>query len=245
MLPLLILYQDDRYVAVDKPAGALVHRTTLAPADVPTGEIVLQRLRDQLRHHVYPIHRLDRATSGVLLFARDPEAARLACTQFETHTVYKRYLTVVRGYIADEGMIDYPLQAAPAEPFQSAITTFRRLGTVELAVPVGRYLSARYSLVEVVPKTGRIHQIRKHMHHIFHPIIGDTTHGEGRHNQLFRDHFNSKRLLLFATRLRFTHPFSGKSIVIDAPLDLPSQQLLTHLGWSDHCCPATLPSVNG
>lgn len=233
-----VLFCDDRYVAVHKPPGALVHRTSLAGSDIPSDQVVLQTLRNQLRRHVYPVHRLDRATSGVLLFALDPEAAHLAGCQFENHTIHKRYLTVVRGYISEEGTVRHALQSGPGLPFQDAITTFRRLGTVEVNVPVGRYLSARYSLVEAFPQTGRIHQIRKHMHHIFHPIIGDTTHGEGRHNRLFRDHFNSNRLLLFATRLGFVHPFSGLPILIEAPLDLPTRHLFNRLGWSMHTGPA-------
>lgn len=230
MTPLKILYHDSHYIAIDKPAGMLVHRTRIAEA----GEYALQRLRDQIGRHVFPVHRLDRPTSGVLLFALEAEAARRIAPQFENHTIEKRYLAVVRGYSEESGTIDYPLQEEPHKPHQQAITAYRRLATVELDIAVGRYPKARYSLLEVMPQTGRLHQIRKHMHHIFHPIVGDTTHGEGRHNRLFRDHFASQRLLLFASRLRFIHPYNGGWITIDAPLDAAVQQLFTRLGWSLH-----------
>jgi tRNA pseudouridine65 synthase len=229
MPPLTILYRDDHYVAIDKPAGMLVHRTRIAEE----GEYALQRLRDQLDQHVYTVHRLDRPTSGVLLFALSSEAARHIASQFEHHTVEKHYLAVVRGYTDEYATIDYPLQEEPHKPHQEAVTTYQRLATVELDIPVGRYPTARYSLLEVIPRTGRLHQIRKHLHHIFHPIVGDTTHGEGRHNRLFRDHFASQRLLLFATRLNFIHPYSGERITIEAPLDRETKRLFTRLGWSE------------
>lgn len=227
MTLLNILYRDERYIAIDKPAGMLVHRTRIAEE----GEYALQRLRDQIGQHVFPVHRLDRPTSGVLLFALDADGARHIAPQFENHTIDKHYLAVVRGYTEESGLIDYPLQEEPHKPYQEAVTSYRRLATVELDIAVGRYPKARYSLIEVMPKTGRLHQIRKHMHHIFHPIVGDTTHGEGRHNRLFRDHFASQRLLLFSTRLSFIHPYSGERITINAPLDIESRQLFARLGW--------------
>lgn len=227
MTPLKILYQDSHYIAVDKPAGMLVHRTRIAEE----GEYALQRLRDQIGQHVFTVHRLDRPTTGVLLFALDSDAARHIALQFENRTIEKHYLAVVRGYTEEYGIIDYPLREEPHKPHQEAITSYRRLATVELDIPVGRYPSARYSLIEVIPRSGRLHQIRKHMHHIFHPIVGDTTHGEGRHNRLFRDHFDSQRLLLFASRLCFTNPYSGARICVDAPLDETIQRLFARLGW--------------
>lgn len=230
MTPLTTLYRDDHYIAIDKPAGMLVHRTRIAEE----GEYALQRLRDQIGQHVFPVHRLDRPTSGVLLFALHAEAARHIAPLFENHTLDKHYLTVVRGYTDEYGTIDYPLQEEPHKPYQQAITLYQRLATVELDIAVGRYPKARYSLLEVMPKSGRLHQIRKHMHHIFHPIVGDTTHGEGRHNRLFRDHFDSQRLLLFSTRLSFLHPYSGERVTIEAPLDDPSQRLFARLGWGAH-----------
>jgi tRNA pseudouridine65 synthase len=227
MSPLTILYQDQHYVAIDKPAGMLVHRTRIAEE----AEYAMQRLRDQLGQHVFVVHRLDRPTSGVLLFALSSEAARAMCEVFESRQVEKRYLAVVRGWTEEAGVIDYPLREEKHKKAQHAVTAWRRLATVELDIAVGRYPKARYSLIEALPETGRMHQIRKHFAHIFHPLIGDTTYGEGRHNRLFRDHFAMERLLLMATELSFVHPYSNEPVTLRAPLPPEVTQLFTRLGW--------------
>lgn len=229
--PLTILYRDEDYIAVDKPAGLQVHRSWISEE---REAFLLQRLRDQIGRRVYTIHRLDRPTSGVILFALSSEAARAMCEVFEKREVEKGYLAIVRGYTDDEGHIDYPLQEEPHKPAQEAVTDYRTLARVELPIPVGRYNSARYSLIEVMPLTGRSRQIRKHFHHIFHPLIGDTSHGEGRHNRLFREHFQVERLLLHAHRLAFRHPASGEAITIQAPLPEEFVKLFGEFGWS---CP--------
>lgn len=229
MTALTILYRDEHFIAIDKPAGMLVHRTRIAE----DGPYAMQVLRDQIGQHVFPVHRLDRPTSGALLFALSSEAARAMCGVFESRQVEKRYLAVVRGYTEEEGTIDYALCEEDHKPPQEALTRYRRLATVELDIPVGRYPVARYSLVEVSPETGRMHQIRKHFHHIFHPLVGDTTHGEGRHNRLFREHFGINRLLLLAAELRFPHPYTGAPTTITATLPSEMAELFRQLGWSD------------
>lgn len=228
--PLTILYRDDDYIAVDKPSGLQVHRSWISEENE---EFLLQRLRDQIGQRVYTIHRLDRPTSGVILFALSSEAARAMCGIFEKRQVEKTYLAVVRGFTDAEGHIDYPLREEPHKPEQEAITDYRTLATVELPIPVGRYPTARYSLVSIKPLTGRSRQIRKHFHHIFHPLIGDTSHGEGRHNRLFREHFDVNRLLLHAWKLRFRHPLSGEEIMITAPLPVEFERVLGEFGWSE------------
>ena len=225
-----ILYRDADYVAVDKPPGLQVHRSWISEeSDV----FLLQRLRDQIGQRVFTIHRLDRPTSGVILFALSSEAARKLCGIFENREVEKRYLAIVRGYTDDQGHIDYPLQEEPHKPAQEAITDYRTLARVELPIPVGRYNTARYSLVEIKPLTGRSRQIRKHFHHILHPLIGDTSHGEGRHNRLFREHFTVQRLLLHAWQLRFRHPDSGELMTISAPLPVEFEKLCREFGWGE------------
>ncbi|PCI28857.1 MAG: hypothetical protein COB67_05450 [SAR324 cluster bacterium] len=216
MEKLEILYQDDFCVVVDKPAGLLVHRTHLARAD----EFALQILRNQLKQWVYPVHRLDRPTSGVLLFAKSSEFAQLLCQQFSERQVRKKYLALVRGFIEEEGCIDYPLKKENAIETQEAQTYFRCLKKIEFNIPVGRYASSRYSLVEAFPRTGRRHQIRRHFAHIFHPIIGDTTHGDGKHNRMFREQLLIQGLFLNARELTFFHPHLGEEITVQAPLDL-------------------------
>ncbi|MCW8887650.1 MAG: pseudouridine synthase [Gammaproteobacteria bacterium] len=225
---LTVLYRDDNYIAVDKPAGMLVHRSPIASQEE---EFLLQTLRDQIGQWVYPIHRLDRPTSGVILFALSSEAARVMCGVFEERTVAKDYLAIVRGYTDESGHINYALQEEPHKPAQDAVTDYERLATVELPIPIGRYNSARYSLVRVKPLTGRMRQIRKHFHHIFHPLIGDTSHGEGRHNRLFREAFDCHRLLLHARRLSLPHPGSGEQLIIEAPLPPEFVQLFERFQW--------------
>lgn len=223
-----ILFRDDWLVAVDKPAGLLVHRTELARAEA----YALQLVRNQLHQRVYAIHRLDRPTSGVLLFGLSAEAGSRMSRLFEKRRVKKHYLAVVRGWLEPEGIIDYPLADEPGRPLRPAITLHRTLAQVELPFAVGRYSSSRYSLVDATPVTGRFHQIRRHFHHIFHPVIGDTTHGEGRHNRFFRDAYGVNRLLLHARALSFTHPTTGADLYIEAPLDEQWQGMLTELGWN-------------
>ena len=238
--PLEILYRDEWLVAVNKPAGLLVHRSMI---DRHETQFAMQMVRDRIGQHVYPIHRLDKPTSGVLLFALSSEIARLMSEQFSERTTEKRYLAVVRGYAAEAERIDYPLreeldrksdmQADPNKEAQQAVTAYRRLATVELPYPVGRYESARYSLLELIPETGRKHQLRRHMKHIFHPIVGDTTHGDGRHNQLFRDRFGCRRLMLASTSLTFNHPQTGERTTVRAGVDSDFNATIERFGWSD------------
>ncbi len=211
-----ILYHDEHYVAIDKPPGLLVHRSPIARDQV----FVLQTLRDQLRRRIYPVHRLDRATSGVLIFGLTAEAAGRLSERFESRQVEKSYLAVARGWTDAEGLIDHPLtDEAGSGVAQPALTRYRRLAAVELPFAVDRYPSTRYSLLHVTPETGRRQQIRKHFKHISHHLIGDTTHGNGRHNRFFRDRFGLHRLLLMSHRLGFAHPYRGQEVMIVARPD--------------------------
>lgn len=235
-----ILYRDEHLVAVNKPSGLLVHRSEI---DRRETRFALQLVRDQLGQWVYPVHRLDRPTSGVLLLALDPEAARRLGEAFAAGAVEKTYLAVVRGVPPEAGIIDYPLTeeldrhsdrlARPDKGPQPAVTEFRRLATVELSCPVGRYPTSRYSLVEARPRTGRKHQLRRHFKHLFHPLIGDTKHGEGRHNRFFRDTYACHRLLLAAVEIALPHPMSGQPLRISAPLEDSFAALIERLGWKE------------
>jgi len=227
MCKLPILYQDENYIAIHKPPGLLVHRTRISEDK----RFVLQMLRNQIGQWVYPIHRLDRPTSGVLIFGLNSDAARMLAQEFEQRRVEKRYLAVVRGYTEEGGVIDYPLQEETWTERQSAVTAYHKLAQVELPYPVGRYQTARYSLLEIQPQTGRMHQIRKHMKHIFHPIVGDTTHGDGKHNQLFREQFNISRLLLVATKLEFQHPYTKEQMSIKGVPEEEMIEFFGKMGW--------------
>lgn len=221
-----ILYRDEYLVVINKPSGLLVHRSWLA---AEARYFAMQMLRDQLGQYVYPVHRLDRPTSGLLLFALNAKTAKLLSEQFASRAMHKTYHAVVRGYVDEHGQIDYPLQekldkiadqqAQADKPAQPAVTDFVCQSQVELPFKVGtRYPTSRYSLVQLSPQTGRKHQLRRHMAHVRHPIIGDTTHGDGRHNQFFRDQFAIKRLLLAATGLNFQHPVSGIELNLCIPI---------------------------
>lgn len=226
-----MIFLDEHYVAVNKPAGLLVHRSAIAGAR--REEALVQRLRDQLGAWVYPVHRLDRPTSGVIVLGRSSEAARRLAGAFTAHQVDKRYLAVVRGYAPEHAEIDAPVRdgETPDCPMRDARSELWRRAQVELPIAVGRYNSARYSLIELRPYTGRWRQLRRHCAHLRHPIVGDTTHGEGRHNRLFREHLGSARLLLHAASLRFVHPFTGAPLRLDAA-DPELDELFKRLGWS-------------
>lgn len=222
-MPLTILYRDEHYVAIDKPPDLLVHRSPISRDQV----FVLQTLRDQLGRRVYPVHRLDRATSGALVFGLSPEAARRLAGAFEARQVEKTYLAVARGWTAPGGLIDHPVADSDGNGVpQPAQTRYRRLAVVELPFAVDRYPCARYSLVEATPLTGRRQQIRRHFKHISHHLVGDTTHGKGPHNRLFRERLGIRRLLLTAQRLAFVHPFTQQPLRISAPLDRDWRRVL-------------------
>ncbi|MGD2082216.1 MAG: pseudouridine synthase, partial [Chromatiales bacterium] len=219
--------RDDHYVAVDKPPGVLVHRSALSRDRI----FVLQRLRAQLGKRLYPIHRLDRATSGVLVFGLTPEAAAALAGEFRAGRISKTYLAVVRGHPDAEGVVDRPVRDRDDGRQAEARTRYRRLATAELAVAVTRYPTSRYALVEACPETGRRHQLRQHFKHIFHPVIGDTTYGEGRHNRFFRERFGVHCLLLRARGLSFTHPKTGRGVHIRAEPGEDWLLIARGLGW--------------
>jgi len=197
-----IIYQDEQLVAINKPHGLLVHRSKIAAeADL----FALQLLRDQLGQKVYPVHRIDRKTSGILLFALSEEMDKSMKQLFAEKQVGKTYLAIVRGFTEDKGTIDYALRKENGQ-LQEAVTHYHTLQRTEIAVPFGKHNTSRYSLVEVKPETGRMHQIRKHMAHINHPIIGDRPHGCNKQNKLFKEKWQMDKMMLHAKELYFSHP---------------------------------------
>lgn len=237
---LQILYKDQHFVAINKPAGLLVHRS---PIDRHETRFAVQMLRDQIGQHVYPVHRLDKPTSGVLIFGLSDESTRRLARLFESNTVRKHYVAVVRGHIRTAMTIDHALtyrddsygdrNHAGTMPAQAAVTDLEPLATVELPVAFGRYASMRFTLIKASPKSGRRHQIRRHLKHISHPIIGDANYGKGDLNRFVAGNFHCSRLMLAATRLEFTHPFSNDAITIDASVEHGYQHLLNQFGWQN------------
>ena len=235
-----LVYRDDWLVAIFKPAGMLVHRSDV---DRRERRVALQWTRDRLGRTVYPVHRLDKPTAGLLLFALDPATAAAMERQFSGGAVCKRYLAVVRGFVGDQGRIDHPLGPRPdrgdgrsGDLPRPAVTDYRCLARVELPLAVRPYASSRYSLLELRPRQGRMHQIRRHLKHVFHPIVGDTTYGDGHHNRAFRSRFDCRRLMLVATALDFGHPHHDRRVQLDIGPDAEFRRVLSACGLSAGDC---------
>jgi len=234
-----IIYHDAYIVAINKPSNLLVHRSWI---DKEETRFAIQILRDQIGKYVYPVHRLDKPTSGVLLFALTKEMARALSEQMQEGLFKKEYLAIVRGYTEEKGTIDYALKevldkmtdakARTDKEAQSAITLYEKLAQVQLPYPVGRYETTRYSFLRLSPQTGRKHQLRRHMKHILHPIVGDTKYGRHEHNVFFREHYNAHRLFLHASKLSIEHPVSKEKLIFEAGLDEVFSHVLKELDFA-------------
>ncbi|WP_305907813.1 pseudouridine synthase [Methylomarinum sp. Ch1-1] len=234
--PLTEIYRDDWLLVVHKPAGLLVHRS---PIDRHETEFALQYARAMNGgQYVYPVHRLDRPTSGLLVFARDQQTASTLGKAMMAGAVRKTYLAMVRGWLPEQGVIDHPLRDEPEDkrrkgdpqPVREALTRYRRLATTEIPVEIEGYPTSRYSLVALYPETGRKHQLRRHMKHISHPIIGDANHGRGRHNRYFAKRFGQGRLMLASTSMDFLHPVTGVRLQLNAEPEASFLKLLPIFG---------------
>ncbi|MBA6329354.1 tRNA pseudouridine(65) synthase TruC [Colwellia sp. MB02u-6] len=235
---LKILYQDEYLVAVDKPPGLFVHRSFMDKDEI---YFALQLIRDQIGQYVYPLHRLDRPTSGVLLFALTQDVARLMGQAFSDRKIKKTYFALTRGHLLNEGVIDHPLKeklddlgdknVSRDKEAQSAETFYKSVAIVSLPVPLGKYTSVRYSLIKCQPHTGRRHQIRRHLAHLRYPIIGDINYGDNKQNPFFGEHFGFKRLMLIAKKVEFIHPVTGLEILIEAEFDEQWQQIFNVFKW--------------
>jgi len=260
-----ILYQDEYLVAVDKPSGLFVHRSFMDKDEV---YFALQLVRDQIGKYVYPVHRLDRPTSGVLLFALTKDVAQKMNEAFakksdsangdveinagegdeqndETEKLTKTYYALIRGHLPlaeHSKLIDHPLKekldklgdknVSRDKAPQSAQTYYHVIKQASLPIPLGKFESVRYSLVKLEPITGRRHQIRRHLAHLRHPIIGDINYGDNKQNPFFIKHFGFKRLMLIAKSLSFIHPITKKKVTITAEFDEQWQLVFKELDWS-------------
>jgi tRNA pseudouridine65 synthase len=233
---LRIIHQDEYWVAVDKPSGLLVH-----PPEDPAlhrytsnQPTVMKILKEQLGQWVYPVHRLDGATSGVLIMALTPDSAKKLQALFQAQQIQKKYVALVRGFTEMSGVIDSPLSADDeGEKMQDAITHYETLHRFELPIAQGKHESARFSLVLVEPQTGRYHQIRRHFKRIFHPLMGDTVHGDGKQNRIWRELTGESRLYLKAYSLSFSHPETGKRMQLHSRWSGSWQKVFDRAG----CCP--------
>ena len=223
---LQIVYDNQDFVAINKPHDLLVHRTYMAK-DIQ--EYALQMLRDQLGYPVHPVHRLDRKTGGILLFGKSREALTLISNEFQSRRVQKSYLAIVRGLTNNKGVIDYPLKNESGK-IQEAITYYKAVSKTELNFPSARYVTSRYSLVRLFPHTGRMHQLRKHMAHIMHPIVADRPYGCNKQNKIFKEKFNLMTMLLHAETLIFV--WKGEVIEIHANPQAEFKRMLSVLKLS-------------
>jgi tRNA pseudouridine65 synthase len=226
-MQLEIIYRDNDLVAINKPHGLLVHKSRLA-ADAT--EFAVQLLRDQIGEKVTPVHRIDRKTSGVLLFALNDQTNKAMNMQFDQNRVHKTYLALVRGHTADEERVDYDLRKENGQ-LQHAVTNYRTIERVEVPVAFGKHQTQRYSLVEVQPETGRMHQIRKHFNHLRHPIIGDRPHGCNKQNRLFKERWNMTTMLLHASEMEFEHPSQLSVVKLKANFQPEFVRTLQLLGF--------------
>jgi tRNA pseudouridine65 synthase len=228
MRDLEVLHRDDQLAVVNKPAGLMVHDSALARGET---DFAADRLREQFGKPVFLVHRLDRATSGCLLLAFDRESASALGKRLMEREFEKDYLAVCRGWPAPaEGLIDHALDGGPGKPQKKpAQTTYRTLATAEVDWPSTQHPSSRYALLCCTPLTGRFRQIRRHLKHLHHHLVGDSSHGDGRHNQAFRMR-GVHRMLLHAWRLSFPHPLDGRRIEATAPLDDEFTRALALLG---------------
>lgn len=211
----MIIYQDDYILAVYKPNNILVHHSVMANNQLEEKSLV-QLLFDKLKLKLYPIHRLDRKTSGIILFAKQKQFIQPFQKLFLEKNIQKTYIGLVRGFIPEAGKIDSPVKGRDANIHKTALTLFKRIETFEVPISVGPYNNSRYSLVELKPKTGRLHQLRIHMNKISHPLIGDPKYGDRFHNRMFEKKFENKAMFLHAKSLEFDHPFNKKTLKIEA-----------------------------
>jgi tRNA pseudouridine65 synthase len=211
-----VLHADAHIAVVAKPAGLMVHDSALARGE---RDFAADRLREQFARPVFLVHRLDRATSGCLLLAFDRDTASLLGKAVMAGAIDKHYLAICRGWPEESFVVDHALDGGPGKPLKKpALTRFTRLATAELELPSAGFATSRYALLQVQPQTGRFRQIRRHLKHASHHLIGDSSHGDGRHNRAFRA-LGIHRMLLHAQRLAFVHPHTGARIAMDAPLD--------------------------
>lgn len=235
-----VLFQDEHLVIVNKPPGLLVHRSMI---DRYETRFAMQLVRDQIGQHVFPVHRLDKPTAGILVFALNSDIARQISAKFETRQVEKRYLAIVRGFAPEQMLVDHALKekldkiadkkAQKGKPPQEAQSHISKLFQLEIPAAVGKYATARYSLMLLKPISGRKHQLRRHMSHLRHPIVGDVNYGDNKHNRFLRESCNFNGLALWSHQIRFEHPVTGQEIKLTGKPDARFFELWRRWGVSD------------
>jgi len=223
-----ILFEDDELLVINKPPGLLMHASSIA-RDVD--ENLVDLLKEQLSYPIFTVHRLDRKTSGAVIIGKKSKVASALAEQFASRVIEKRYLAITRGYLLKEVFLDYSLKNENGNP-QNAQTLFKPLKYAEIDIETAKYPTTRFTLVEAYPKTGRMHQIRRHLAHLRHYIVNDKPHGDCKLNNAFTRDLGYKTMMLHAERITFIHPISKEQLVIKAPLPKEFDYLERHLPWN-------------
>lgn len=227
-----IVFEDDYIVAVNKPNNFLVHQSHYARnIKEPT---LLEFLEQQLGFPLYPVHRLDRKTSGIILLAKQKEFVAPFQELFNQNEIHKTYYAIVRGFSPAVGVIDTPVKNDDTGVYKDALTNYKTISSVELDIPVTPYEKSRYSLLKLMPETGRMHQLRKHMNKINHPIVGDYKYGDRFHNRMFETEFNCNYLFLHAYQIEFTHPLTHQKMCLTAEFPLDWLLIFNVFNWNIH-----------
>ncbi|MGB0892288.1 MAG: pseudouridine synthase [Flavobacteriaceae bacterium] len=230
-MSLEVIYQDEYIICVTKPNNVVVHHAHHS-RNVSDEKSLLQLLDEQLGGKYYPIHRLDRKTSGILLLAKETKYVSNFQELFTNNQIQKKYLGIVRGFAPESKIIDSPVKGRDSNVYKEAETHLKLIDKIILNIPVKPYNTSRYSLVELLPKTGRLHQLRIHMNKISNPLIGDPKYGDKNHNVMFEDNFDCKNLFLHANSLDFIHPFSKENLELKSTLPNNWKKVFTEFNWS-------------
>jgi len=226
----MILYEDDFIVAINKPNNILVHHSSMS-RNQQNQENLIQLLKRKYHKRYYPIHRLDRKTSGIILFAKKKEYVSKFQELFIQNAIQKTYYGIVRGFSPTYILIDSDVKGRDSLVYKNAVTELTTITTKEIVIPVTPYNSSRYSLVKLQPKTGRLHQLRIHLNKINHPLIGDPKYGDRFHNRMFIKEFSCDKLFLHAGLLVFNHPFTHKEILLKADFPKDWNTIFNVFNW--------------
>lgn len=230
--PIEIIYEDQYCVVVNKPNNVLIHQSYYARnIKEPT---LIDLLEQQFNQRFHPVHRLDRKTSGILLFSKQKENISIFQKLFTSDSIEKKYWGIVRGFSDSEGTIDSPVKNPDTKIYKEALTHFKTLASIQLDIPVHPYPQSRYSLIELTPKTGRMHQLRIHLNKISHPLIGDYKYGDRFHNRMYENNFDCHNLFLHALQLTFTHPIIKENLILKAPLNKNWIKIVNHFRWDNY-----------
>lgn len=231
-MKLEVIFEDEYFICVSKPNNVLVHHAYHS-RNVADEESLLQLIKNETDLKVYPIHRLDRKTSGVILLAKQKEFVSKFQELFTNNKIQKIYFGVVRGFSPDTKTIDSPVKGRDANVHKEALTYLKTINNITLNIPVKPYDSSRYSLIELLPQTGRMHQLRVHTNKISHPLIGDPKYGDKNHNIMFEDNFGFKNLFLHAGKLEFSHPFTSEKMILKATFPKDWIALFKEFSWQN------------